>query len=111
MNPPPWYKYIHEFFLDVDHKHILNFTLIIVFLLRRLVFVTAAIFATGSPALQAILFVLCSMTASTLLLAKRPYSSRVYNLLEIINELVVLCVGYLVLILTWTDLDLPPGTR
>ena len=78
---------------------------IVIFLLRRLVFVLAVFYSTGSPALQAILFVVFSMLALTLLLAKRPYMSRVYNILETFNEFVVLTIGYLILALTETNIS------
>ena len=45
------------------------------------------------------------MLALTLLLAKRPYMSRVYNILETFNEFVVLTIGYLILALTETNIS------
>ena len=101
---PAWYEYVKELFLDLRHTHRLSLHMNSIFLVRRVIFVTVALYLLGSPALQVLIFVLSSMVQTIVLIGKWPYESTLSNLLEAFNELVVLAIGFHVLVLTHTGL-------
>ena len=60
-------------------------------------------YLTGSPAIQALIYVISSTLQIIVLIGRRPYDTSYNNLLEGFNELTVLMTGYLVIVLTYQE--------
>ena len=70
----------------------------LIHVLRRVVFVLVALNLHKSPWIQAILFIMVSLTNFTYLLATSPYESQSQNRLEAANEAMILLTGYCIAI-------------
>ena len=91
------YFYFSDLFDGINERHVLNYYYLLLYLLRRIIFVMTALYLTEFAHEQIILTYFICLANLCLLAGTRPYKAGVQNKLEMINEFVVL---YL-LLLNW----------